>query len=84
MPMNSVQDRALHQPTANTFNAVDWIAVVLMIIGGINWGLVGLFHFDLVAALFGADSGISRVVYVLVGLAALYGIYTLTRMRSTR
>lgn len=53
-------------------------ALVLLIIGGLNWGLMGLFNFDLVAALFGGDvgtrSGLSRVVYVLVGLAALYGV----------
>ncbi|TFY98321.1 DUF378 domain-containing protein [Ramlibacter humi] len=54
-------------------NALDWIALVLMIIGGLNWGLVGLFNLDVVATLFGQDSSISRVIYVLVGLAALWG-----------
>ncbi len=53
-------------------NPVSWVAVILLIIGGLNWGLVGLFKFDLVAAIFGAMSAVSRVVYVLVGLAALY------------
>jgi uncharacterized membrane protein YuzA (DUF378 family) len=57
-------------------NAVDWIAMALLIIGGVNWGLVGLFEFDLVATLFGDMSPISRLVYVLVGLSALYSIYT--------
>ncbi|MDR4305678.1 DUF378 domain-containing protein [Chelatococcus sambhunathii] len=47
------------------------IALVLLIVGGLNWGLVGLFQFDLVAAIFGAGSLLARVVYVLVGLAAL-------------
>jgi hypothetical protein len=56
-------------------NVVDWIALVLVIIGGLNWGLVGLFNFDLVAAIFGGLSAVSRVIYVLVGLAALYTIY---------
>jgi uncharacterized membrane protein YuzA (DUF378 family) len=52
---------------------VDVIAVVLLVIGGINWGLVGLFEFDLVAALFGGvDAPLSRIVYVLVGIAAVY------------
>ena len=50
----------------------DTIAAVLLVIGGLNWGLVGAFDFDLVATLFGAMSPISRVVYVLVGIAALY------------
>lgn len=51
---------------------VGWIAFILVVIGGLNWGLVGLFNFDLVAAVFGAMSTISRVVYVLVGLSAIY------------
>ena len=48
------------------------IAIILIIVGGLNWGLVGLFSFDLVAAIFGAMSVISRIVYTLVGLAAVY------------
>ncbi|MEZ2299232.1 DUF378 domain-containing protein [Variovorax sp. RCC_210] len=52
----------------------DWIALVLMIVGAINWGLVGAFGFDLVAAIFGDMTTASRAVYVLVGLAGLYGI----------
>lgn len=47
------------------------IALVLIIIGGLNWGLVGFFDFNLVDALFGVDSAISRVVYALVGLSAV-------------
>ncbi|PLS02632.1 DUF378 domain-containing protein [Neobacillus cucumis] len=48
------------------------IALVLVIIGAINWGLIGLFQFDLVAALFGGqDSALSRVIYSLVGLSGL-------------
>jgi len=61
-------------------NAIDWIAMVLLIIGGINWGLVGFFNFDLVAAIFGRMSAFSRVIYALVGLSALYTIYTTTKM----
>ncbi len=56
-------------------NTIDWIASILVIIGGLNWGLVGVADFDLVATLFGEASMISRVVYSLVGLAALYMIY---------
>ncbi|MCJ7649156.1 MAG: DUF378 domain-containing protein [Candidatus Lokiarchaeota archaeon] len=48
------------------------IAIVLVIVGGLNWGLVGLFNFDLVAAIFGAMSSLSKIVYCLVGLAAIY------------
>jgi len=61
---------------------LDWIALVLLIIGGLNWGLVGLFGFDLVAAIFGAMTAIARIVYILVGLAALYAIYMAVRLGS--
>lgn len=53
-------------------NGLDGLALVLAIIGAINWGLVGLFNFDLVANIFGDMSGISRVIYTLVGLSGLY------------
>jgi uncharacterized membrane protein YuzA (DUF378 family) len=53
-------------------NIVYWVALVLVIIGGLNWGLVGAANFDLVAALLGSMSMLSRVVYVLVGLSAIY------------
>ncbi|AKJ30594.1 DUF378 domain-containing protein [Caldimonas brevitalea] len=56
------------------------IALVLLIIGGLNWALVGLLNFDLVAAIFGPMSALSRVVYVLVGVAALYGLVMLPRL----
>lgn len=47
------------------------IAIILLIVGGLNWGLVGLFNFDLVAAIFGPMSLISKVVYILVGVSAV-------------
>ncbi|MFA5870293.1 MAG: DUF378 domain-containing protein [Candidatus Paceibacterota bacterium] len=56
----------------NKLNAFDWLAVVLVIVGGLNWGLVGIFNFDLVTTIFGDMSALSRVVYALVGLAAVY------------
>jgi uncharacterized protein len=65
-------------------NALDWIAMVLLIIGGLNWGLVGLFNLDVVAALFGTQTPLSRIVYVLVGLSALYSIYTSSKMASRK
>jgi uncharacterized membrane protein YuzA (DUF378 family) len=52
------------------------LALILVIIGGLNWGLVGLLGFDLVATLFGTMSMISKVVYVLVGLSAVYMLFT--------
>jgi uncharacterized protein len=56
-------------------NTMDWIALVLVIVGGLNWGLVGAFKFDLVASIFGSMSIVARIVYGLVGLAAIYTIY---------
>ena len=54
---------------------MDKIALVLAIIGGLNWGLVGLFQYDLVAALFGGMSSLlSRIIYTLVGISGLYCI----------
>ena len=50
------------------------IAWVLLVIGGLNWGLVGLFNFDIVAAIFGGFSVFARVIYILVGLSGLLGI----------
>jgi uncharacterized membrane protein YuzA (DUF378 family) len=56
-------------------NSVSWIAVILVIIGGLNWGLVGFFNFNLVAAIFGDMSALTRIIYALVGLAALYMVF---------
>lgn len=53
-------------------NALDWTALVLVIIGGINWGMVGLFNIDVISSVFGVFSAFTRVVFTLVGLAALY------------
>lgn len=61
-------------------NAVDKLAYVLVVVGGLNWGLVGAFDYNLVDSLFGAGSALSRVVYVLVGLAALEVLYKMVTM----
>ena len=59
---------------------IDRIALILAIIGGINWGSIGIFRFDLVAWLFGDQtSSVSRIIYTLVGLAALWCITLLFR-----
>ena len=59
--------------------AMNVLTLVLLIVGGLNWGLVGLFEFDLVAALFGPMSALSRLVYVLVGASALWQLIPLFR-----
>ncbi|SDY96884.1 hypothetical protein SAMN05660462_01381 [Proteiniborus ethanoligenes] len=62
---------------------MDTVALVLVIIGALNWGLISLFRFDLVATLFGGPATIlSRIVYGLVGLAGLYCITLLFRDRE--
>ena len=53
---------------------LDVVVTALLLIGAINWGLVGFFGFNLVAAIFGEASALSRVIYAVVGLAALYEI----------
>ena len=62
---------------------MDRLALVLVIIGALNWGLIALFQFDLVASLFGGQSAfLSRIVYGLVGLAGLYAITLLFKERE--
>lgn len=60
------------------------ITLVLLIVGGLNWGLVGLFDFDLVATIFGEMSPLSRIVYSLVGLSALWQLVPLFRGDEAR
>lgn len=60
------------------FNWFDWIVMILIIVGGLNWGLIGFFNYDLVASLFGAgdmEEIVPRVIYAVVGLAALYAVF---------
>ena len=65
-------------------NGLTWLAQLLVIIGALNWGLIGFFNFDLVAALFGGQQAfLSRVVYSLVGLSGLIAISLLVRDRDT-
>lgn len=53
---------------------VDKIALILIIIGAINWGLIGFFDFNLVDSIFGTMSVVSRIIYALVGISGLWGI----------
>ena len=62
---------------------IDRIALILAIIGGLNWGSIGLFRFDIVAWIFGGQTNpVSRVIYTLVGLAALWCVSLLFRTRD--
>ncbi|CDA15669.1 putative uncharacterized protein [Clostridium sp. CAG:571] len=53
---------------------IDKIVLILIVIGAINWGLIGLFNFNLVSTIFGNMSLISRIIYILVGVSGLWGI----------
>jgi uncharacterized membrane protein YuzA (DUF378 family) len=70
----------------NSINPITWLAVILVAVGGINWGLVGLFEFDLVAYIFGEEFGttntITRIVYILVGVSALVTLAGLAMAQS--
>ncbi|HEX9015071.1 MAG TPA: DUF378 domain-containing protein [Chloroflexota bacterium] len=63
-------------------NAIDWLSMGLVIVGAVNWGLVGLLRFNLVNALFGGIPLVESAVYAIVGLAGLYLIYTGAKLSS--
>ena len=62
---------------------LDYTLLTLVIIGAVNWGLIGFFQFDLVAFIFGNMSWISRIVYALVGLSGLYMLSAYGRLKSS-
>lgn len=61
---------------------LDYTALVLVVIGAINWGLIGFFKFDLVASIFGDMSIVSRIIYAVVGIAGLYLLSLFGRIRG--
>ncbi len=64
---------------------MDTLALILVIIGALNWGLVGIFQFDLIASIFGGMSTVvSRIIYTIVGLAGIWGISILFRRDGIR
>lgn len=68
--------------TEGTMKIIDYIAHLLIVIGAINWGLVGFFKFDLVQFIFGDMTLLSRIIFALVGIAGLYAISFFGRIRS--
>ena len=60
-------------------STIDWIALVLVIVGAINWGLVGLFDFNLVSLIFGAVGWLETLIYALVGLSGIYMIWWVSK-----
>lgn len=63
--------------------ALNLLTLAIVIVGGLNWGLVGLFSFDLVAAIFGAGSILAQLVYVLVGISAAWQVMPLFSATSS-
>jgi uncharacterized membrane protein YuzA (DUF378 family) len=82
--MHMTDTHATHvtETSSKRMSAAEWIPMLLLAIGGINWGLIGLFDFNLVSTLFGEMSALTRVIYVAVGLSALYSLYMSARMSS--
>lgn len=64
--------------------SLDIISLILVIIGAVNWGLIGFFRFDLVSTLFGNMSSLTRIIFAIVGIAGLYSISFLGRDREVR
>jgi uncharacterized membrane protein YuzA (DUF378 family) len=59
------------------YRFLDWTAIVFLIIGGINLGIIGLFDYDVIVALFPDNPSIPRLIFFLIGIAAIYMIYSL-------
>lgn len=83
-PMRLMDTTEPAVPGRRTARIASTVALVLLIIGGLNWALVGLFNLDFVAALFGRMTLLSRTVYVLVGIAALFALTLLPRLGRGR
>lgn len=66
----------------NKLSTLDWVGLVLVLVGGLNWGLVGAFDYNLVDSIFGMGSTIAMIVYVLVGLASLWWIFMAAKLRK--
>jgi hypothetical protein len=75
-------DSSVSPTTTSATSIAATVALVLLVIGGLNWALVGLFDFDLVAAIFGDTSLLSRLIYVLVGIAAVYALTLFPRLKN--
>ncbi len=67
-----------------TVSVIDWISRILVIIGGLNWGLIAISRYDAVARVFGVDTGATRFVYGLVGLAAIWELIRLISREPVR
>jgi uncharacterized membrane protein YuzA (DUF378 family) len=81
-PTGRLSQVAVNECGEDVMKALNIVTLILVIIGGLNWGLVGLLNLDLVAAIFGAGSVLSRLIYILVGLSALWQLVPLFKQFS--
>lgn len=63
---------------------IEWIVLVLVILGGLNWGVYGIYNYNLIDALFGFGSTIGRTIYDLIGLASIWLIFMVAKLQSRR
>jgi uncharacterized membrane protein YuzA (DUF378 family) len=77
---DSHSDASVYRPSPSRLGVIDWVALTLLIFGALNWGLIGAIGVYLVAAMFGNGTPATRAVYLLVGLAALYGFVMMARL----
>lgn len=78
-----VRTSVITERSTMKMNTLDKVSMVLLIIGGFNWGLVGWLKYNLVDEIFGVESTISRVVYAVVGMASIYCIYSMFKMLNS-
>lgn len=71
-----------HTERSKIMKALDYTVLTIVLIGAINWGLIGFFDFDLVSTLFGQMSILTRIIYAVVGIGGLYAISYYGRMNS--
>jgi uncharacterized membrane protein YuzA (DUF378 family) len=69
--------------THREFTSLEWASFALVVLGAINWGLVGLFDWNLIAAIFGALSVTTRILYILVGVAGVYFASMMSKLGPT-
>ncbi len=70
------------QKGVNNMKALDYTVLTIILIGAINWGLIGFFDFDLVSSIFGQMTMLTRIIYALVGIGGLYAISYYGRMQT--
>ncbi len=63
---------------------LDWVAYILIVVGALNWGLIGAFRLDIVQMILGSSPTLVQLVYILVGLAGLYTLYKMTMMKGKK